>query len=79
MLNDAVQRWLSRRPELDRPALPAERGPLTIADVLAAKDAVNHRAIVERWARGTWASYADLQPVARAWVRQIDYERSTVG
>ena len=77
MLNDAVQRWLSRRPELDRPALPTERGPLTIADVLAAKDAVNHRAIVERWARGTWAAYADLQDTARAWVRQIDYERST--
>jgi hypothetical protein len=77
MLNDAVQRWLSRRPELDRPALPAERGPLTIADVLAAKDAVNHRAIVERWARGTWAAYADLQDTARAWVRQIDYERTT--
>ena len=73
MLNDAVQRWLSRRPELIKPALPAARGPLTIADVLAATDAVNHRAIVERWARGTWAAYADLQSVARAWVNQVDY------
>ena len=77
VLNDAVQRWLSRRPELDKPALPAEHGRLTIADVLAAKDVVNHRAIVERWARGTWAAYADLHAVARAWVRQVDYERAT--
>jgi hypothetical protein len=79
MLNDAVQRWLSRRPELDKPPLPAERGTLTIADVIAATNAVDHRAIVERWARGTWAAYADLQPLARAWVRQVDYERSSVG
>lgn len=72
-LNDAIQRWLSRRPELDKPALPVARGPLTIADVLAATDAVTHRSIVERWARGTWAAYAELQPVARAWVNQVDY------
>ena len=72
LLNDAVQRWLSRRPELVRPAMPAARGPLTIADVLAATDAVGHRAVVERWARGTWAAYADLQPIAREWVRHID-------
>jgi hypothetical protein len=79
MLNDAVQRWLSRRPELSKPALPEARGSLTIADVLAATDAVNHRSIVERWARGTWAAYADLQPIARAWVRQVDYEGATAG
>jgi hypothetical protein len=77
VLNDAVQRWLSRRPALDKPPLPAARGPLTIADDLAATDAVEHRSIVERWARGTWAAYADLQPVARDWVRQVDYERTT--
>ncbi len=77
VLNDAVQRWLSRRPELEKPVLPADRGPLTIADVLAATDAVAHRSIVERWARGTWAAYADLQSVAREWVRQVDYERAT--
>jgi hypothetical protein len=33
VLNDAVQRWLSRRPEPVKLALPAARGPLTIADV----------------------------------------------
>ncbi|HKB28529.1 MAG TPA: DUF5946 family protein [Candidatus Limnocylindrales bacterium] len=77
LLNDAVQRWLSRRPELEKPVLPADRGPLTIADVLAATDAVAHRSIVERWARGTWAAYANLQSVAREWVRQVDYERAT--
>ena len=79
VLNDAVQRWLSRRPELEKPPLPAGRGTLTIADVTAATEAVDHRAVVERWARGAWTAYADLQPLARAWVRQVDYERGSVG
>jgi hypothetical protein len=72
-LNAAVQRWLSRRPELHKPILPIGRGPLTIADILSAPDPIAHRAVVERWARGTWAAYADLQPVARAWVRGVDH------
>jgi hypothetical protein len=72
VLNDAVQRWLSRRPELDRPTVPASRGPLTIADVAAAVSVNDHRAVVERWARGTWTAYLDLQPIARAWVQQVD-------
>jgi hypothetical protein len=72
LLNDAVQRWLSRRPELTRPDVPANRGPLTIADVVAATSVNDHRAVVERWARGTWTAYLDLQPIARAWVQQVD-------
>jgi hypothetical protein len=72
LLNDAVQRWLSRRPELARPDVPANRGPLTVADVVAAVSVNDHRAVVERWARGTWTGYLDLQPIARAWVRQVD-------
>jgi hypothetical protein len=72
LLNDAVQRWLSRRPELERPDVPANRGPLTIADVLAATSVNDHRAVVERWARGTWTAYLDLQSIARAWVQLVD-------
>jgi hypothetical protein len=77
VLNNAVQRWLSRRPQLSKPAMPAARGSLTIADVMAATDAIDHRSTVERWARGTWAAYVDLQPIARAWVGQVDHEGAT--
>jgi hypothetical protein len=73
VLNEAMQRWLSRRPPLEKPALPASRGPLTIADVLAATDPMDHRTVVERWARGIWTAYAGLHPIARAWVRQVDH------
>ena len=70
-LNAAIQRWLSRRPELDKPPLPATRGPLTIAAVRAATDLVDHRAAVDGWARGTWDAYAALHPMARAWVARV--------
>ena len=70
-LNAAVQRWLSRRPDLVKPPLPVKRGPLTIAAVLAATDLIDHRAAVDGWARGTWDAYAALHPVARAWVSRV--------
>jgi Family of unknown function (DUF5946) len=68
-LNAAIQRWLSRRPVLGKPSIPATRGTITIADVRATEDPVDHRAVVDRWARQTWESYADLQPLAREWVK----------
>lgn len=70
-LHGAIQRWLSRRPELTKPPLPAARGPLTIAAVRAATDLIDHRAAVDGWARGTWDAYSALHPIARAWVARV--------
>lgn len=70
-LNAAIQRWLSRRPEVVKPPIPAKRGPLTIAAVRSATDLIDHRAAVDGWARGTWDAYAALHPVARAWVARV--------
>ncbi len=70
-LNAAIQRWLSRRPELTKPPLPAKRGPLTIAALRDATEPIDHRAAVDGWARGTWDAYAALHPIARAWVAPI--------
>ena len=70
-LNAAVQRWLSRRPELTKPPPPKLRGPLTIAAVRAATDLNDHRAAVDGWARGTWDAYAALHPIAREWVAKV--------
>jgi len=60
--------WLDGTPRLEKPALPAFRGALTIADVRAASDPEAHGQAVERWARATWEACAPLHPVARAWV-----------
>ncbi len=66
--NAAVQRWLSGGSPVDRPAVPAQRGAMTIADVLAAGDPAEHARAVERWARMTWDAYAALHRLARAWI-----------
>lgn len=70
-LNSAIQRWLSRRPQLEKPPLPANRGPLTIAAVRAATDLLDHRAAVDGWARGTWDAYSALHPIAREWLARV--------
>jgi hypothetical protein len=70
-LNGAIQRWLSRRPELEKPPLPSARGPLTIAAVRATSDLLDHRAAVDGWARGTWDAYSGLHPIAREWLARV--------
>ena len=70
-LNRAIQRWLSRRPELEKPPLPTSRGTLTIACVRVATTPADHRAAVESWGRGTWEAYAALQPIAREWLAHV--------
>jgi hypothetical protein len=75
-LNAAIQRWLSRRPRLERPTPPADRGDLTIADVRAATEPAEHARVAAAWARATWAAYRDLQDVARTWIDEVDRERT---
>jgi hypothetical protein len=67
-LNDAVQRWLSGRPRLEKPPLPDRRGSMRIADVRRAAVPDDHEAVAQRWAFGVWAAYRDLQPIARVWI-----------
>lgn len=68
-LNAAVQRWLSSRPRLEKPALPASRGSLTIADLRATMGVANHDEVAERWAADVWSASTELHSIARDWVR----------
>jgi hypothetical protein len=70
-LNARIQRWLSSRPVLDKPRLPGSRGRLTVAGVRATTSPLEHRTAVDDWARETWAAYAGLQAIARAWVARV--------
>jgi hypothetical protein len=63
-----LQRWLDTGPKLEKPALPAGRGALTIADVASAKDTDAYVAALDGWARSTWAAYSDLHEIARRWI-----------
>jgi Family of unknown function (DUF5946) len=71
-LNAAIQRWLNRRSRLEKRALPAHPADVTIADLRAATDPVEHRTIADRWARQTWEAYRPLHELARQWVRAVE-------
>lgn len=66
----ALNRFLDGPPRFAKPALPAVRGALTIGDIAAAGQADARARALERWARTTWAAYADLQPLARRWIEE---------
>ncbi len=73
-VNAAIQRWLSRRPQLDKPAIPDGRGTLTIADLRTTSDPAEHARLAEAWARATWDAYSPVHAVARGWVDHVDRE-----
>lgn len=68
--SEPLRRWLDGRVDLEKPALPAFRGALTIADVRAAPDAESYASAVDRWARATWEAYAPLHGRARTWIEE---------
>jgi hypothetical protein len=65
---EELRRWLNGSPKIEKPALPAARGDLTIASVREARDPESHGRAVEAWARSTWQAYAALHPLARRWI-----------
>ena len=67
-VNAGVQRWLSHPAAIEKPAIPMDRGPLTIAHVHAAE---NHGDYVRRlgeWSENVWSAYADHHNLARTWI-----------
>jgi hypothetical protein len=63
-----LQRWLDTGPKLEKPALPAGHGALTIADVASAKNTGAYVAALDRWARSTWTAYSELHDIAAHWI-----------
>lgn len=64
----AVQRWLNGRVDIEKPALPANRGSLTIAHVHAAEDHDDYVKRLVEWSEQVWTAYADYHALARAWL-----------
>jgi hypothetical protein len=64
--NQAVQKWLSTNPKLEKPArLPDRRGDLTISYIHSAADADEHIKRVREWAQDVWGAWADHHDLAR--------------
>jgi hypothetical protein len=63
-----LRRWLDGRRDLDKPALPAGRGAVTLGDLEGIEDPAAWRAAVRRWADSVWAAYEPLHGLARDWL-----------
>ena len=66
--NAAVQRWLNGSSPIDKPALPATYGSVTLRELVDTVDPVRYREALLRWARSTWDAYAPLHATAREWI-----------
>jgi Family of unknown function (DUF5946) len=47
-------------------ALPRERGPMTVADVMAAPPGAERDAAIERWCASVWSAFRDARPALDA-------------
>ena len=70
-INHAVQAWLNGPKGIERPAdvPPAQRGKLTVVDVLAVDDPAQYLERVRVWARGAWDAWSTHHALARDWIR----------
>lgn len=49
---------------------PASMGPITVADVLRAKDAETHVKLVNEWAQSAWNAWADHHDTFKQWLAE---------
>jgi hypothetical protein len=74
-INQAVQKWLSTNPRIDKPAkIPELRGNLTIAYIHDASDAEEHTKRVREWARDVWGSWSEHYDLARQLISEATTE-----
>ncbi len=65
-LNQAVQKWLSTNPKIEKPAqLPEQRGNLTITYIRSASDVDDHTKRVQEWARDVWGAWSEHHNLAK--------------
>jgi hypothetical protein len=67
----AINRWLNGRVALEKPEVLRERGSLTVASLQGARDADEHRQLVQAWAKDVWEAYSSQHDLARGWVRSV--------
>ena len=64
--NQAVQKWLSMNPQVEKPAnIPKRRGGLNITYIRSAADADEHVKCVREWARDVWDAWSEHHELAK--------------
>ncbi|MCC6784950.1 MAG: hypothetical protein IT457_19030 [Planctomycetes bacterium] len=66
--NAAMVRVSGIKARMVKLARPASLGAVTVADVLAARDAEEHVAAVRRWADAAWLAWSPHHATVRRWV-----------
>jgi len=61
------KRMVARRPDFTWLAPPPQRDLLTVADVLTARDAEEHRHLVRKWGGQVWQAWTPHHSTVRAW------------
>jgi Family of unknown function (DUF5946) len=65
------KRLVESRPVFPWLEPPAERGALTVLDVLAAGGPEEHRSRVDRWARAAWQAWSPHHAQVRTWADEV--------
>jgi hypothetical protein len=71
----ALRAWLDGPRALDKPAVPAGRGAITIAELARIDDPAAWHAALQVWAVSTWAAWSDLHEMAREWISEAKADR----
>jgi hypothetical protein len=67
---EALRRWLDGPGRLAKPAVPADRGTLTLADLAGIDDPQAWQSAVTAWARDIWHNWRDLHLHAGQWAKE---------
>ena len=73
--NDAMLAIGQAKSRMVKLARPARLGEITVLDVLAARGADAHIAIVKRWARSAWEAWAPHHDIVRSWASAAQLSR----
>jgi hypothetical protein len=63
----ALRGWLDGPGALTRPQVPADRGSVTLGDLIGIDHPARWREALLHWAEHTWEAWRELHPLARQW------------
>jgi hypothetical protein len=69
--NEAMPAIVARKSTFPWLSPPLSFGPVTAREVLTAKDAGEHMALVQLWAKSVWDAWAQHHAVVRGWLGKL--------
>lgn len=74
-INQVMQKWLSKNPQIEKPAdIPSRRGSLNIVYIHSAPDADEHNKRVREWALDVWRLWSKHHELAELLIKEAAAE-----